>query len=84
MFLIVIKLLFCLCIVLFFVIALIYLYCVFSSSIKNNGFLVYSKKYKRSQRFIYRNGEFRPEYILNGEKMEEWLNEIKKLKFFIT
>ena len=43
---------------------------------KTNGFEVYSKKYKRSQRFIYRNGEFRPEYILNGEKMEDWLNEI--------
>lgn len=43
---------------------------------KTYGFMVYSKKYKRSQRFIYRNGEFRPDYILNGEKMEDWLNEI--------
>lgn len=43
---------------------------------KKYGFMVYSKKYKRWQRFIYRNGEFRPEYILNGEKMKDWLNEI--------
>ncbi len=43
---------------------------------KTNGFVVYSKKYKRSRRFIYKYGEFRPEYIRNGEKMEDWLNEI--------
>jgi hypothetical protein len=43
---------------------------------KTNGFVVYSKKYKRSRRFIYRNGEFRPEYIRSGEKVEDWLNEI--------
>lgn len=43
---------------------------------KTYGFMVYSKKYKRSQRFIYRNGKFIPEYILKGEKMEDWLNEI--------
>lgn len=43
---------------------------------KTHGFYVYSKKYKRWQRFIYRNGEFRPDYILNVEKMEDWLNEI--------
>lgn len=43
---------------------------------KTKGFVVYSKKYKRSQRFIYRNGKFIPDYILNGEKMEDWLNEI--------
>lgn len=52
------------------------LYVVFDFHIKTYGFVVYSKKYKRSQRFIYRNGQFRPEYILNGEKMEDWLNEI--------
>lgn len=43
---------------------------------KTYCFEVYSKKYKRSQRFIYRNGKYRQEYILNGEKMEDWLNEI--------
>lgn len=43
---------------------------------KTYGFMVYSKKYKRSQRFIYKNGKFIPDYILNGEKMEDWLNEI--------
>lgn len=43
---------------------------------KTYGFVVYSKKYKRSQRFIYRNGKFIPDYILKGEKMEDWLNEI--------
>ena len=35
---------------------------------KTYGFYVYSKKYKRSQRFLFRNGKYTPEYILNGEK----------------
>lgn len=65
-----IPILFCLLMV------LIALYAMYDYHKKTYGFLVYSKKYKRSQRFIYRNGEFRPEYILNGEKMEDWLNEI--------
>lgn len=43
---------------------------------KTHGFMVYSKKYKKSRRFIYRNGKFIPDYILKGEKMEDWLNEI--------
>lgn len=55
---------------------IIALYLMYDYHKKTYGFIVYSKKYKRSQRFIYRNGEFRPEYILNGEKMQDWLNEI--------
>lgn len=55
----------------------------FKYTIKTNGLMVYSKKYKRSQRFIYRNGELRPDYILNGEKTEDWLNEIKWLKLWL-
>ena len=69
--------------ILYVLIILIPLYAVYDAlkrfddyNKKTHGFMVYSKKYKRSQRFIYRNGEFRPEYILNGEKMEDWLNEI--------
>lgn len=83
MILFIMKILFCLCIVLVLLISLFALYCIFRSEIRTNGFVVYSKKYKRSQRFIYRNGEFRPEYILNGEKMKDWLNEIKRWKFFL-
>ena len=55
---------------------IIALYAMYDYNKKTYGFVVYSKKYKRSQRFIYKNGEFRPEYILNGEKMQDWLNEI--------
>jgi hypothetical protein len=43
---------------------------------KTNGFVVYSKKYKRSRRFIYKYGAFRPEFIRNDETMEDWLNEL--------
>lgn len=69
--------------ILYVLIMLIPLYAVYYSlkriddyNKKTKGFFVYSKKYKRSQRFIYRNGKFIPDYILNGEKMEDWLNEI--------
>ena len=80
---IIIKLLFCLCIVFVWLMVLIALYCIFKYTIKTDGLIVYSKKYKRSQRFIYRNGELRPDYILNGEKMDDWLNEIKWLKLWL-
>lgn len=80
---IIIKLLCCLCVFFVWLMMLIALYCVFRQSIKTNGVIVYSKKYKRSQRFIYRNGELRPDYILNGEKMSDWLNEIKMWNFFL-
>lgn len=60
----------------FWLIMFISLYIMYDYHKKINVFFVYSKKYKRSQRFIYRNGKFIPDYILNGEKMEDWLNEI--------
>ncbi len=77
------KILFCLCILFVWILVLITLYSIFKYTIKTEGIVVYSKKYKRSQRFIYRNEELRPEYILNGEKMADWLNEIKWLKIFL-
>lgn len=80
---IIFKILISFCIVLCWLMVLICLYSIFKYEIKTNGLVVYSKKYKRSQRFIYRNGELRPEYILNGEKIADWLNEIKWLKFLI-
>lgn len=73
------QMMFCL-LILFVLMLLIPFYLVFKAlkdmddyNKKTHGFYVYSKKYKRSQRFIYRNGKFVPEYILNGEKMEDWL-----------
>ncbi len=80
---IIIKLFFCSCILFVWLMMLIALYGVFKQYIQTNGIILYSKKYKRSQRFIYRNGELRPEYILNGEKTADWLNEIKLLKFLL-
>jgi hypothetical protein len=77
------KILFCLCFLFVWILVLITLYSIFKYTIKTEGIVVYSKKYKRSQRFIYRNEELRPEYILNGEKMADWLNEIKWLNFFL-
>lgn len=66
----------CIPILFCWLIVLIAIYVMYDYHKKTYGFVVYSKKYKRSQRFIYRNGEFRPEYILNGEKFEDWINEI--------
>jgi len=68
---VVMKIFFCSCILLVWLMMLIALYAVFKQHIQTNGVVVYSKKYKRSQRFIYRNGELRPDYILNGEKMAD-------------
>lgn len=55
---------------------IIALYLTYDYHKKTYGFVVYSKKYKRSRRFLYKNGEFRPEYIRNSEKLEDWLKEI--------
>ena len=36
------------------------------------GKIVYNKKYKRIVRYYYKNDKYVPEYILKGEKIEDF------------